>query len=215
MKLSHKKKIVYLSNIDPILGAVIKKAAALAPRKPRPPEEYFRSLIISIVNQQLSGKAAATIFKRLEELFVAEAKKKGLRSKKFPTPAEVLKMPSAKLRKVGLSAMKVSFVKDLAEKVIDKTVNLKEIDTWTDDEVIEHLTRVKGIGRWTAEMFLMFSLGRDDIFSYGDLALRNAMQKLYKLKKTPTPKQAEKISIAWKPYRTLASRYLWASLEIE
>lgn len=215
MKASHKKKTLYLAGADPILGAVIKRAAALAPRTPEPPEDYFRSLVVAIVNQQLSGKAADTIFKRFETLFVEEAKKNGRRRKKFPTPEEVLKMPTAKMRKVGLSGMKVSFLKDLSKKIIDKTVNLKEIDTWTDDEVIEHLTRVKGIGRWTAEMFLMFSLGRDDVFSYGDLALRNAMQKLYKLRKTPTPAQAAKISAAWKPYRTLASRYLWASLEIE
>jgi DNA-3-methyladenine glycosylase II len=215
MKVGHKKKILYLVNSDPILGEVIKKASVLPREAGRTREDYFRSLIISIVNQQLSGKAAATIFKRFEELFIDEAKKKGVRRKKFPTPADVLKMPKSKLRKVGLSEMKVSFIKDLAAKIIDKTVNLKEIDTWTDEEVIEHLTRVKGIGRWTAEMFLMFSLGRDDVFSYGDLALRKAMQKMYKLKKTPTPAQAAKISAAWKPYRTLASRYLWASLRIE
>jgi DNA-3-methyladenine glycosylase II len=210
--ISHKNKMLYLGSIDPVLGAVIKKASVL-PIEPR--EDYFRSLVVAIVNQQLSGKAADTIFKRFETLFAEEAKKQGRRRKKFPTPEEVLKMPTAKMRKVGLSGMKVSFLKDLSKKIIDKTVNLKEIDTWTDDEVIEHLTRVKGIGRWTAEMFLMFSLGRDDVFSYGDLALRNAMQKLYKLRKTPTPAQAAKISAAWSPYRTLASRYLWASLRIE
>lgn len=111
--------------------------------------------------------------------------------------------------------MKASFIKDLARKIIDGTVDFKKMDAWSDEEVIEHLVRVKGIGRWTAEMFLMFSLRREDVFSYGDLGLRNAMQKIYKMKKHPTPRQAEKISEKWRPYRTLASRYLWASLEVE
>ena len=124
-------------------------------------------------------------------------------------------MPKAKLRKVGLSGMKVEFMKDLSRKVLDGAVDFKKMKTWSDEEVIEHLVQVKGIGRWTAEMFLMFSLGREDIFSYGDLGLRNAMRKLYNLRKHPSPKQAEKISSAWKPYRSYASRYLWASLELE
>jgi DNA-3-methyladenine glycosylase II len=158
----------------------------------------------AIINQQLSGKAADTIFKRFVALFPG---------KKFPTPKDVLAMPTAKMRKCGLSKMKVSFLKDLSKKILDGTVNFRKMPAWTDEEVIEHLTEVKGIGRWTAEMFLMFSLGREDVFSYGDLGLRNAMQKLYKLKAHPTPKQAEKIVAAWKPYRSLASRYLWANVD--
>lgn len=117
------------------------------------------------------------------------------------------------MRKVGLSKMKVSFIKDLAKNIEKGMVDFKKMPGWTDEEIIDHLVQVKGIGRWTAEMFLMFSLAREDIFSYGDLGLRNAMQKLYKLKVPPTPAQAEKISAAWKPYRSLASRYLWASLD--
>ena len=124
-------------------------------------------------------------------------------------------MPTVKLRKCGLSGMKVNFIKDLSRKILDGTVDFRAMKKWSDEEVVEHLVQVKGIGRWTAEMFLMFSLGRDDIFSYGDLALRKAMQNLYKLKGNPTPAQAEKISAKWSPHRTLASRYLWASLAIE
>jgi len=205
----------HLRKSDPILAAVIKNAASIIsswdPVGKRP--NHFKSLVVAIINQQLSGKAAATIQKRFEALFVAPLG--ATRRKKFPTPEEVLAMPAAKMRKCGLSKMKVSFIKDLARKVIDGTVDFRAMKKWSDEEVIAHLTRVKGIGRWTAEMFLMFSLGRDDIFSYGDLGLRNAMQKLYKLRAHPTPAQAEKISAAWKPYRTLASRYLWASLEVE
>jgi DNA-3-methyladenine glycosylase II len=167
---------------------------------------HFKALVIAIVNQQLSGKAADTIFKRFVALFPGG---------KFPTPEQVLAMPAAKMRKCGLSKMKVSFLKDLSRKVLDGTVDFRKMPKWSDEEVIEHLVRVKGIGRWTAEMFLMFSLERDDIFSYGDLGLRNAIQKLYGLKKHPTPAQAAKIAEKWKPYRTLASRYLWASLDVK
>lgn len=194
------KKIAHLRK-DPVLRAVI-DAAPLEIRKAR--RNHFKSLVVSIINQQLSGKAADTIQKRFEALF---------KPKKFPTPEDVLKTPFPKMRKVGLSNAKVSFIKDLARKVHDGTINFRKMNSWTDEEVIAHLVQVKGIGRWTAEMFLMFSLERDDIFSYGDLALRKAMEKLYKLKKNPTPAQAEKISAAWSPYRTLASRYLWATMD--
>ena len=204
------QKIKHLKRRDPILGSAIKKighekfaAGADYFKLPKRPN-HFRSLVVAIINQQLSGKAAYTIQKRFEALFPG---------KKFPTPKDVLKIAPAKMRKVGLSRMKVSFIKDLAKKVLDGTVNFRKMPAWTDEEVIEHLTSVKGIGRWTAEMFLMFSLGRDDVFSYGDLGLRNAMQRLYKMKSHPTPTQAEKISAAWKPYRTIASRILWASID--
>jgi DNA-3-methyladenine glycosylase II len=201
----HKKKTAHLRQ-DRVLRKVIDAVEELEHSwivKVRP--NHFKSLVRAIVNQQLSGKAADTIFKRFQALF----------GKKFPKPEEVLKMPTAKLRKVGLSGMKVSFLKDLSRKILDGTVDFRAMKKWSDEEVIKHLVAVKGIGRWTAEMFLMFSLGRDDIFSYGDLALRKAIQKLYKLKKEPTTAQAEKITAAWKPYRTLGSRYLWASFDLK
>lgn len=208
-----RKKILHLRKSDPVLSVAIAKIARLdriwnPQAAPRP--NHFKALVIAIINQQLSGKAADTIQKRFEALFA-----KSSPHKKFPTPDDVLKMPTAKMRKVGLSGMKVSFMKDLARKILDGTVDFKKMKKMTDEEVIDHLIEVKGIGRWTAEMFLMFSLGRDDIFSYGDLGLRNAMQKLYKLRAHPSPARAEKISAPWKPYRTLASRYLWKSLEVE
>jgi len=224
--MDHRKQIVHLSKSDRILAAAIKKTAHIihewdsAGKRPN----HFKALVVAIINQQLSGKAAATIEKRFEALFIekaatAAAGKKSPRKqsprKKFPKPEDVLAMPAAKIRKCGLSKMKVSFIKDLARKILDGTVDFRAMHTWSDEEVIEHLTQVKGIGRWTAEMFLMFSLGRDDVFSYGDLGLRNAMQRLYKLRAHPTPAQAAKIAEKWKPYRSLASRYLWASLEIE
>jgi DNA-3-methyladenine glycosylase II len=213
----HKKKLAHLQKSDRVLAAVIKKAAHLMHAWDSPPRpNHFKALVVAIINQQLSGKAADTIQKRFEALFAGAAKKNGGRARKtFPKPEDVLKMPTARMRRVGLSGMKVSFMKDLSKKVLDGTVDFRAMKKMNDEEVIEHLVRVKGIGRWTAEMFLMFSLGRDDIFSYGDLGLRNAIQKLYKMRKHPTPAQADKIAAKWKPYRSLASRYLWASLEVE
>jgi len=186
-----------------MLSAVIKRVK-LKERGRHP--RHFEALVTAIVNQQLSGKAAATILKRFISLFPG---------KRFPKPEDVALLPAAKMRKSGLSKMKIKFLKDLSRRIADKSLNLKKIQKLADEEVIASLTAVKGIGRWTAEMFLMFSLGREDVFSYGDLGLRNAMQKLYKLKKHPTPRQAQKISAAWKPYRTLACRYLWASLALK
>ena len=199
--MSHKKKLTHLIKRDPLLGAII-KTFKIVELEPRP--NHFRSLVVAIANQQLSGKAADTILARFIKLFPG---------KRFPSPEDVLKMSRARMRKAGLSNMKVSFLKDLAKKVITKEVDLKEINKWSDEEVIEHLTRVKGIGPWTVEMFLIFSLQRDDIFSYGDLGLRNAIKKIYKLRAHPTERQAKKITERWKPYRSLASRYLWASLD--
>jgi len=127
----------------------------------------------------------------------------------------LLKLSDKKIRSCGTSNSKVSFLKDLAAKVLKNDLKLNKLDKLSDDLVIKELTKVKGIGPWTAEMFLMFTLGREDIFSHGDLGLKNAIKKLYKFKKEPTRKQIEKIVEIWKPYRTYASRILWKSLEIK
>ena len=201
MPTAHHKKVAHLKKSDPRLKIIIegvKLHELTATREP------FEALVEAIVSQQLSIKAADTIFQR----FVALTP-----GRKFPTPREIIKMSVAKMRKCGLSRMKVSFIEDLARKTLDGSLNFKKMDQWSDEEVIEHLTAVKGIGRWTAEMFLIFSLQRDDVFSYGDLGLRNALQRTYKMKKPPTPAQAEKITAKWKPYRSLGSRYLWASID--
>lgn len=213
MKLNPAK---HLASVDPILGAAIEliKLPAMNKRS----ANHFRSLVESIVSQQLSVKASDTIFKRFVELFQKKSLPNSLgkrASKKFPTPAQVLKMSDAKLRSVGLSGSKVKYIKDLAKKIHRKEVQLNRLHKMTDEAVIEHLVQVKGIGRWTGEMFLMFSLARPDIFSHGDLGLRNAIKKLYGFKKPPTTKQIEKIVAKWSPYRTLASRYLWRSLDLK
>ena len=201
MPTAHHKKIAHLKKSDPILKIIIEGIKLREITVKRGP---FEALVEAIVSQQLSIKAADTIFNRFVTLTPG---------KKFPTPREIIKMPTEKMRTCGLSGMKVSYIKDLAKKTLDGTLDFKHMDTMSDEEVVEHLVSVKGIGRWTAEMFLIFSLQRDNIFSYGDLGLRNALQRIYKMKKPPTPAQAEKITAKWKPYRSLGSRYLWASID--
>jgi len=190
----------HLRASDPILAAVIGRIAL--ERRPRE-TNHFRSLVRAVIGQQISGKAAASIRKRFAEL---------VPKKEFPEPGDIARMPTRKLRSIGLSRQKAGYLKDLSRKVAEGGINFQAFADVTDEEVIIELTKVKGIGRWTAEMFLMFSLGRQDVFSYGDLGLQNAVKKLYRLRSHPTQKQLEKISSAWKPYRSLAARYLWASL---
>lgn len=199
--MSHAKAIRHLQKVDPVLGAVIKRLPTLEVRKPS--RNHFRTLVESIISQQLSVKAADTIFRRFVQLF---------RGQGFPKPVDVVRMPHEKLRAAGLSNAKVLFIKDLAAKLHTKEITFRRLSRMTDEEVIAYLTQVKGIGRWTVEMFLMFSLNRPDLFSHGDLGLRNAIMKLYGFKKPPTTKRIEKIVAKWSPHRTLASRYLWKSL---
>ena len=162
-------------------------------------------LMRSIIGQQLSLTAARSIFNRFEELF----------DKKEITPARLIKISPEKLRAAGLSYQKISYLKDLAQKVVNNELALDKFGELESKIIIEELIKIKGIGQWTAEMFLMFSLGRPDVFSFGDLGLQNAIKQTYKLKNKPTLKQMEKLSKKWAPYRTYAARILWASLTNE
>ncbi len=169
------------------------------------PENLFEELCEQIISQQLSGKASDTIFGRFKKLF----------PKGDITPERLLKLQDDEIRTCGTSWAKIKSLKDLATKVKDKTLHLENLKNMSDEDVMKELTSVKGIGPWTAEMFMMFSLGREDIFSHGDLGLRNAIKKIYNFKKEPTRKQIEKIVEKWSPYRTYASRILWRSLLIK
>ena len=198
-----KKAISYLKKADPILRSVIDRVE-LELRKPH--SNYFQALVESIISQQLSIKASDTIEKRFKALFKTQT---------FPKPKEVLKMSDAKMRSVGLSGSKTKYIKDLAKRVESGDLHFRGIGTKSEEEIIEMLVQVKGIGRWTAEMFLMFAVARPDVYSHGDLGLRNAIVKLYKVRGELTQKKAGKIASKWSPYRTLACRYLWASLELK
>lgn len=161
----------------------------------------FLEICGSIIGQQLSVKAGDTIEKRFLSLYPTNN----------PTPLQVLNTDDEKLRTCGLSYAKIKYVKGVCEAVINKEIDFESMRSWPDEKIIENLIKLKGIGRWTAEMFLMFSYGREDVFSLGDLGLRNAVSKLYSVDRDDL-KKIEEISQAWKPYRSLASRYLWKSL---
>jgi DNA-3-methyladenine glycosylase II len=189
---------------DPVLRDLIRRhgPCGLADSQHTDP---YKALVHSIMSQQLSAKASATIAKRFDALFGGT----------FPTAAQVVAMPDEQLRSVGLSGAKVSFVKDLARRIHEGSLRLDAFDAMADEEVIDALTEVKGIGRWTAEMFLMFRLHRPDVLPVGDLGIVNAMKKAYRLRKTPTPARMQRIGEFWRPYRSIACWYLWASLDNE
>ncbi|MBI4066414.1 DNA-3-methyladenine glycosylase 2 family protein [Candidatus Gottesmanbacteria bacterium] len=194
--------LAHLRAIDPTLYAV-GQTVTLEEHVIRSPKHYFSSLCSEIIGQQLSGRVADVLFDRFEKLF----------SRKRVTPRAVLRRSEETLRSTGMSWSKARFIRDLAQHVLTKSVKLDQLAQLTDEDVIRELIKVKGIGPWTAEMFLMFTLGRQDVFSYGDLGLRNAIKKLYGFKKDPTVKQMERIADKWRPYRTYAARILWKSLD--
>jgi DNA-3-methyladenine glycosylase II len=163
----------------------------------------FFSLTESIISQQLSVKAGDTIVNRFLKLF----------PEKKITPAAVITIPRETMRGVGMSWSKADYIHNIARAVINGDIDFAHLDILNNEDLIGKLTQIKGIGQWTAEMFLMFSLGREDVFSVGDVGLQRAIQKLYKFKKKPTPKQLLRISSKWSPYRTYACRLLWNSLD--
>ena len=166
-------------------------------------KDAYEALARAIVGQQLSTKAAASIWAKLCDQFDGKA----------PTPEQLLRKRVPTLRKAGLSGSKVEFLKDLAKRVQDGSLDLGRLKKLSDEDVIAELIEVKGIGRWTAEMFLIFHLGRPDVTSAGDLGIRRAVQIEYGLEDLPGPEDFERISEEWRPHRTLASLYLWRSLD--
>ena len=190
---------------DPVLAAIIKRHGACGLGAARERFDHFAMLVRAIVFQQLSTKAATTIHGRLVAL-IPDGQ---------PTPAALATLTEVQFRTAGISRQKAGYLRDLAEKVGSGRVPLDRVDAMTDDEVIEALTEIKGIGRWTAEMFLIFRLQRPDVLPVDDLGIMTAMQKAYKLRKRPDKKRMMKIGDAWRPYRSVASWYLWRSLDNE
>ena len=187
---------------DPVLGAAVKRIGpcGLAARQRH---DHLTALIGAIVSQQLSTRAAATIFGRFVALFPDGA---------IPGAAAIHALEDQALRGVGLSGQKVGYLRDLCARIGDQRLVLDELDALADEQVIERLTAVKGFGRWTAEMFLMFRLHRPDVLPVGDLGIVTAIQRLYGLRKRPDPKRILKIGEPWRPYRSVASWYLWQTL---
>jgi DNA-3-methyladenine glycosylase II len=196
-----RKAIVHLKKADPVLAGIIDRVGRFAMNYDEP---AFHSLAEAIVYQQLHGKAAATIFKRLTDLAGDRL-----------TPEGILNLSEEQLRGVGLSKQKLSYLRDLAEKTQTGALDFSQMAALPDTEVIKTLTQVKGIGVWTAHMFLMFSLRRPDVLPTGDLGIQMAIRKHYRKRKLPKPVQMEKIAKSWSPYRSVACWYLWRSMDIK
>jgi DNA-3-methyladenine glycosylase II len=195
-----RKAILHLKKADPVMRAIIDRVGAY---KIEHRDPSFETLVRSIVYQQLSGKVASVILGRLIAM---------LPDRKV-TPETILKLTPARMRKAGLSKQKTAYIRDLARKTKQGHVKFETLADLEDHEVIEHLTQVKGIGVWTAHMFLIFALRRPDILATGDLGVRVAIRKAYRLEELPHPKQVEEMAVPWRPYCSVAVWYLWRSLE--
>ena len=196
-----RKAVNHLKKSDPVLAAIIEK---IGPCRMQFGKPTFHTLAESILYQQLNGRAAATIFNR----FTAAAGDP-------LTPAGILKLSDAEMRAVGLSKQKTSYLRDLSEKTNAGLLEFERLPNLSEEEVIDHLTQVKGIGVWTAHMFLMFTLRRPDILPTGDYGVQAAMKKHYGKRKWPKPAVMEKIAKPWTPYRSIACWYLWQSLDVK
>jgi DNA-3-methyladenine glycosylase II len=197
-----RRAVAHLKRADPTLAAVIARVGPCR-FEPRAEGTHFEAVARAIVYQQLSGKAAGTIHGRFHALYGDRA----------PDPAELLATSDEALRGAGLSRQKVGYLRDLAARVEAGDVPLADIEALGDQHIVDALTRVKGVGRWTAQMFLMFRLGRPDVLPDLDLGVQNAIQRAYGLPKRPTPKDVVRIGEKWRPYASVASWYLWRSLE--
>ena len=190
-----------LARRDPVIRDLMRKfgECGLARAQRTDP---FRALLHAIIAQQLSTKAAATIESRFAALFDGR-----------PTAVGIAAIPDERLRAVGISPQKLGYIRDLCARTLDGSLDLDLLESLSDEEVIAALTSVKGIGRWTAEMFLMFRLHRPDVLPVGDLGIVKAVQRAYKLRLAPTPVRLTRLGENWRPYRSIACWYLWASLD--
>ena len=197
-----RKAVAHLKKVDPVLAQVIDRIGAYR-GWPASNGSHFDAVCRSIVFQQLSGKAAGTIHGRFQGLYGGRA----------PLPDELATTSDEKLRAVGLSRQKSAYLKDLGGKVAAGELPIETLHELTDEEVITALTQVKGIGRWTAQMFLMFRLGRPDVLPDLDLGVQKGIQRAYRLRKLPTPERVKKIGANWAPYRTVGSWYRWRLMD--
>jgi len=198
----YRSSIRHLKRVDPTLARVI-EAVGPCRLQLRTEGTHYQALTRSIIFQQLSGKAAGTILSRFNALFPENT----------PTPEAVMTLSDETLRSVGLSRQKIAYLRDLSSKVISGELPLDHVHEMEDDDLIAHLVQVKGIGRWTAQMFLMFRLGRRDVLPELDLGIQNAIRRAYRKRKRPTPKDVKKIGAKWSPHASVACWYLWRSLD--
>jgi 3-methyladenine DNA glycosylase/8-oxoguanine DNA glycosylase len=195
----------HLSDADPVLGALIERVGPYLLR-PRSTQSLFAAVARAIVYQQLSGSAAATILGRVKAIYAP---------KRFPTPRDILATPPERLRAAGLSAAKTAALRDLAERSLDGTVpTMRRVRFMADEDVIGRLVLVRGVGRWTAEMLLMFRLGRADVLPVSDLGIRKGFALTFGNRRLPAAITIERRAERWRPYRSVACWYLWRALEL-
>ncbi|MDX2149514.1 MAG: DNA-3-methyladenine glycosylase [Bryobacteraceae bacterium] len=197
-----RRGVFHLKQADPTLRQIIE---AVGPYRIQYREPDFETLVRSIVYQQLNGTAAGTIFGRLQAA--------ACRDGRPLTPRAILRLAPERLRALGLSGQKAAYVRDLAERTASREVDFARLPALSDEGVIEHLTQVKGVGVWTAHMFLIFALRRPDVLPTGDLGVRAAIKKAWRLEALPTPAEMEALARPWRPWCSVASWYLWRSLE--
>jgi len=195
----------HLRAADPVMEAIVERVGPLDPeaRTRGRPGDSYGALVRSITGQQLSVKAARTIYLRVADLYGGRT----------PTPEELIATDPEDLRAAGLSYAKAAYLRDLAERVEDGRLELERFPELDDATVSAELTAIKGVGQWTADMFMMFHLGRPDVLPVGDLGIRNAARLEYGLRKLPSPDRLRRLARAWRPHRTLACVYLWESLD--
>jgi DNA-3-methyladenine glycosylase II len=197
------KAIKHLNSVDPVLERLMEKVGPVSVKAKR--VAVFQSLVQAIVYQQLSGKAASTIFNRFTALFGDGG---------FPSADQALTMSPARLRSAGLSRPKANYILGIAERAASGSLlTLEQCAELADAEIVQRLTEIKGVGRWTVEMFLIFNLGRLDVLPVHDLGVRRGFQIAYRKRKMPEPEQLERFGEKWRPYRTVAARYLWRAVD--
>ena len=192
----------HLKSVDPVIGDLIDRAGPFTMKLDR---NRFGMLVRSILSQQISTKAARSIRLRLDELIKPETL----------SAEAIIARTDEELRSVGLSRQKISYLKDLSVRVLDERLRLDRIGRMSDEAAIDELVQVKGIGRWTAQMFLIFSLGRLDVFPHDDLGVRSSIKELYHLDELPGKQQSHEIAAVWKPYSSIASWYCWRLIDVK
>lgn len=208
-RFSLARAYAHLRAVDPVVAALIDEHG---PYRPRPsegtsPADYYNALQRTILFQQLAGPAARSIQRKWFALYSKQDRP--------PTPREVLKTTDEQFRASGVSRQKAGYLRDLAAKSLDKTLDFGDFETMSDDDIVERITAVKGLGEWSAHMFMMFTLGRPDVLAVGDLGIRNGMKITYGLPRTPTPKEAIAIGAPWAPYRSVGAWYMYRAIDTQ
>ena len=192
----------HLRAADPVVGAIIDRAG---PFTPRPAMDHYESLLRTILFQQLNGRAATTIQQRWMALYNDAAR--------YPTPAEILATTDEAFRSTGVSRQKAGYMRDVAERMLTGSLDFAGIEQRSDEEIVAQITAIKGLGEWSAHMFLMFQLGRPDVLPIGDFGVRNGMRIAYGMDAMPSPAQAREIGSPWAPYRSVGAWYMWRAVD--